>query len=694
MVNSPAANLRNIGVIGHGGTGKTTLVSAALYSSGAVNRLGRVDQGNALTDFDPEEIERQISIQSALARCTWKDSRITFLDTPGYSVFRSDTKACMRVADSATVVVDAVSGVEVMTEKVWEYVRTFRTPALFVINRLDRDNASFQRTLESCTDAFGREVVPVQLPIGEAESFSGIIDLIEMKAFRYQGDGNGKATVEEIPADFQADAQAAREVLVEMIAESDEQLMEEYFEKGDLEQEQMLTGLRNAVHKLRLFPLFCLSAVHNIGTDRLLDACHQYLPSPADRQQLVAGEGSETSWVTADPGAPFSALVFKTVADPFAGRISMMKVFTGKAAGDASMQNSRTGQAEKLANLSLTQGKQQDPTAEVVAGELCAVAKLKDTATGDTLRKKGNDILIEHVEFPKPVISFAIEPLSQSDEEKIGQATARLLEEDPTLHLERDAQTGELLLSGLGQLHVEVTVAKLAKRFGVNAKLNPPTVPYRETIRRPAEAEGRHKKQSGGRGQFAVAKVVLSPLPRGAGFEFEDKIFGGSISQSFRPAVEKGIVEAAGRGVIAGHPFVDFKATLVDGKEHAVDSSEIAFKIAGSLAFKAAAQDAAPVLLEPVMDLEITVPDESMGDVIGDLNSRRGRVQGMTPRKGRQIIQAQVPLSECLSYAIDLNSLTGGRGAYAMEFSHYDEVPPNVAQRVAEDSRQARAQET
>ena len=688
MAKFSTEELRNVGVIGHGDTGKTTLVSACLFTSGAVSRFGRVEDGNAVTDFDEEEHDRQISVQAAIAHAPWKKSEVTFVDTPGYAVFRAESKGALRVCDGAILAVDAVSGAEVMTEKAWEYLQGFGTPAIFVVNRLDRENSSFERAVESCADVFGREVVPVQLPIGEAHDFSGVVDLVEMKAYGYDADGNGKGKAMEIPEALAEAAQSARATLVEMVAESNEELLETYFEAGDLTDDQLTSGIRAAVHKCRLFPVFCTSGLHNIGTDRLLDACVNLLPSPADVQQLVERIDGEDVRADADSSAPMAALVFKTISDPFAGRINYLKVFSGTVKGDATVVNARSG-SERLTNLSSIQGKTLEPLDEAPAGKICAVAKLKDTATSDTLRAKGSDVVVEHVAFPQAAISFAIEPESKKDEEKIGSAIQRITDEDPTLRIERDAQTHELLLSGLGQLHVEVTLSKMKRRFGVNAKLHPPTVPYRETIRRRAEAEGRHKKQSGGRGQFGVAKIAVEPLPRGGGFEFQDKIFGGSISQSYRPAVEKGVLEAATRGILAGYPLVDFKVELLDGKEHAVDSSEMAFKIAGTLAFKEAIPLAAPVLLEPVMKIEVTVPDEALGDVMGDLNSRRGRVQGMDPRKGRQIIRAEAPLSELLSYAIELNSMTGGRGSYTMEYSRYDEVPPNVAQKVVADTKRA-----
>ena len=582
-----------------------------------------------------------------------------------------------------------MSGAQVMTEKVWEYMRDLRVPGVIVVNRLDRENSSFERAVESCVDSFGREVIALQLPIGAADQFTGIVDLLEMKAYTYAVDGNGKGTAGDIPDDMKETAEAAHEALVEMVAESNEEFLEIYFEEGGLTGDQLAAGVRDAVLEMRLFPVLCMSAAHNIGTDRILDACLNMLPSPTDRRQLLARKDGEDVWIDADADAPFAGLVFKTVSDAFAGRINYMKTFTGCAKADATVVNVRTGSNERLSNMSSVQGKQLEPLDEAVPGQIFAVTKLKDTGTSDTLRAKASEAVIEHVAFPKAAISFALEPESKGDEEKISNAIARLKDEDPTLGVERDPQTHELLLSGVGQLHVEVTLAKMKRRYGVNARLHPPKVPYRETIRGTAEAEGRHKKQSGGRGQFGVAKITVAPLPAGSGFQFEDKIFGGSISQSYRPAVEKGVIEASARGVLAGYPMVDFKVQLTDGKEHAVDSSEMAFKIAGSMAFKDALPRARPVLLEPIMKLEINVPDDAMGDVMGDLNSRRGRVQGMDPRKNRQIIHAEAPLAELLSYAVEFNSLTGGRGTYTMEFSRYDDVPPNVAQKVIEASKRA-----
>ncbi len=692
MAKITTADLRNVAVVGHGDTGKTTLVSACLYTAGAVNRMGLVDQGTTTTDYDDEEIARQISIQAALAHCDVDGKHITFIDTPGYAVFRPETKASMRVADGFALLIDAVSGPQVMSDKSWQYAREYDIPGFFVINRLDRENSSFQRTLDAIQARFGREAVALHIPIGKEHDLQGVVDLVEMKAFTYKQDGDGKAKAEDIPDELQAEAQSQREALVEMVAEGDEELMEVFFEKGDLTTEQLIQGIRTAVRQRLLFPVLCTAVLHGIGTDRVLHTISQYLPSPDERGTFSGTDPADDSEMSCavDASEPFAALVFKTVADPYAGRISLLKVFSGSAKADEPMLNPTSGATEKLANLSLVLGKHYEHTDEVVAGQLCAVAKLKDIHTGNTLCSKSRPVVIDPVVFPKAAIAFAVEPDSQADEEKISEALARLLEEDPSITIKRDPETHELLVSGLGQLHIEVTMAKLDRRFHVKTHIHPPTVPYHETIRLTAKGEGRHKKQSGGRGQFGVCVIEISPLPSGSGFEFEDKIFGGSIPQQFRPAVEKGVVEAAHRGAVVGFPIVDFKCTLLDGKFHAVDSSEIAFKVAGALAFKEAAAHAQPVLLEPVMDVEITVPDDNMGDVMGDLNSRRGRVQGMEPLGHQQMIKAQIPLAEVLSYAPDLNSMTGGRGTYTLEFSHYEDVPAHISQKVIEEIKAKR----
>ncbi len=683
-------SIRNVGVIGHGDAGKTSLVSAFLFCTGAVNRLGRVDDGNTVTDYDEDEIERKITINTALAHCEWNKCKLNLLDTPGYSAFIMDTKACLIAAEIGLTVVDAVAGVEVQTEKAWEFCEENELPRAIVISKLDRDRASFRRTLKSLHGAFGREVVPVQLPIGQEQDFTGIVDLIANKAYRYTPDGSGNFTEEEIPEDLKKDAESRREELVEMIAESDDELMEKFFEEGTLGDEDLVRGLRQSIRERKIYPAFVVSSTANIGVKQLLDHAVALFPSPLERAPvaLVDGDGGEQGTVEVSGDGPAAAYVFKTLADPFAGRINLLKVFSGNVKSDDTLENVARRQDERLGTLQVFQGKSHDPVPEVKAGDLCGVLKLKETVTGDTLAHSSFKKLFPKVTFPEPAISFAVEPKSRGDEEKISGAISRLLEEDPSVSFRRDPQTNEFLLSGSGQLHVEVVVAKLKKKYGVEVLLKPPKVPYRETITGSADVQGRHKKQTGGHGQYGDCKIKMEPLERGAGFQFENEIFGGSIPRQYIPAVEKGIQEAADKGYLAGYPVVDFKVVLYDGSYHDVDSSEMAFKIAGSLAFKKGMEAARAVLLEPIMNVEVYVPEESAGDVMGDLNSRRGRIQGMDMKGSTQIIRAQVPFAELLTYAPTLTSLTGGRGSYHMEHSHYDIVPPHLAEKIVAESKE------
>jgi elongation factor G len=689
------ANIRNVAIVGHGGSGKTSLASAMLFDAGAVNRLGKVEEGNTLTDFEDDEIERQISLSAALAFCEWDKTKINLLDTPGYGNFISDARSALHVADAALVTVCAVAGVEVQTEKVWGYAEEFGLPRLLVINRLDRDRASFERTLESVQQAFGRAAIPIQLPLGEEKDFRGIIDLLQMKAFVWAGDEKGSFKQEEIPAELKDQADAARTALVEMVAEGDDALMEKFFEAGELTEEELLTGLKNEIREGRLFPILTVSATHNIGVQRLLDNIVDLAPSPAERGPAVGKDPSSGDELTrkVSEDEPSSTFVFKTIADPYAGRITMFRVMSGSLKSDSPYHNMDKDLTERVGALSLLQGKTTTPVSEVKAGDIAAVAKLKETQTGDTLCDKAAPIVYEKLKFPEPVISFAIEPKSRGDEEKISQAMQRLAEEDVMLAYHRDASSNELILSGTGQLHIEVVVGRLKRKFGVEVDLHPPKVPYRETITASAEAHGRHKKQTGGHGQFADCRIRMEPLPRGGDFEFVNDIFGGSIPKQYIPAVEKGIQEARMKGFLAGCQVVDFKVSVYDGKHHEVDSSEMAFKIAGSLAFKEAMQQCRPILLEPIMNVEVFVPDETTGDVLGDLNSRRGRTQGMEKKGTQTAIKAQVPMSEMLSYEPVLTSMTGGRGAFNMEYSHYEQVPAQVQQKIIEEYKRAKEEE-
>jgi len=690
------ADIRNVALVGHGGSGKTSLASAFLWVSGAVNRLGKVDDGTAITDFDDEEVARKISLQAALAHLDWKGKKVNLIDTPGYGAFLADAKAALAVADTALLLVEGVAGVQVVTARVFGYAEERSLPVIFAVNKLDRERASFERCLEEIQGRFGRAAVPLQLPVGREHDFHGVIDLLTLKLHRYGTDDKGAVGVEEIPADLQEAAGQARAALTEMIAESDEALMERFFEAGELTPEQLTAGLVGAVAKRKVFPVLCSAATRLTGARSLLDALVLLAPEPGWRGEARGAhpdDGSEIG-IPVDPAAPTSLFVFKTIADPFAGRISLFRVCSGTVRGDSSVVNVRTGAAERLGHPSFMQGKQIEAAAELRAGDLGVVTKLKDTQTNDTLADPARRIRYAPIEFPAPSIAYAVEPKSKGDEDKISTALARLIEEDPVLKVGRDPRTHELLVSGTSDVHVEVAVTKMKKKFGVEAVLHPPKVAYLETITRRVEnVEGKHKKQTGGRGQFAVCVIHLEPLERGSGFKFVDKIFGGSIPQNYRPAVEKGVAETAARGVLAGCPVVDFQVTLVDGKYHDVDSSEMAFKIAGSLAFKEAVRAARPVLLEPIMHVEITAPEEYMGEIMGNLSSRRGKPQGMESHGSDQVIKAEVPMSEMLTYASTLKSITSDRGSYQMEFHHYEQAPAQVQEHLVAEAAKHRQHE-
>ncbi len=677
-----AEHIRNVALVGHSGSGKTQLASAALFDAGMVNRLGKVDEGNTVTDFDEEEIARKHTLSSSVAFAERDRVKVNFIDTPGVANFLSDTRAAMRVTDAALVIVDAVAGVEVQTEKVWGMASEVNAPCLVVLNRLDRERASLERALASLRDAFGREVVPIQLPIGEEKGFEGVIDLVAMRALRFSG-GAEEPTEAAIP-DAQAEAAgSARETLIEMVAEADDSLMEKFFEAGTLSQDELERGLRTAVGQRLIFPLLCTSALGNVGIQPLLDAVVTYLPSAADRPlPAVARENGEAAAYDASADATVAAFVWKTIADPFAGRITLFRVAAGTLTADQAVHNVTRDTTERLGGLAVMQGKTQTAVERVNAGDLGAVTKLKDTQTSDTLGARDNGFVFPAIAFAEPVLSYAIEPKSRGDEEKISSSLQRLQEEDPTIRYARDAQTKQLLLSGQGQQHIEVMVAKLKRRFGVEVNLKLPRIPYRETITASTEAHGRHKKQTGGHGQFGDCKIRVEPLPRGQDFDFANQIFGGSIPRQFIPAVEKGIHEAREKGYLAGYPMVDFRVTLYDGQFHAVDSNEMSFKMAGRLAFRDAMSRARPTLLEPVMDVEVRAPGDFAGDLMGDLNGRRGRIGGMETRGASTVIKAQVPMAEMLTYEQQLTSATGGRGSYHMEFSHYEEVPVHLHARV------------
>lgn len=686
QVESPA-RIRNVALAGHNDTGKTTLASSMLFVSGAQPRAGRVEDRTAVTDFDPEEHERGISIGLATCRLTWRDHAVQLLDCPGYGIFFSETRAGLRVADAALVCVGAVAGVEVNTEKVVACAEEFGIPVAFCLTRLDRERADFQRALESIQAAFGRQALPLQLPIGSEKEFSGVVDLLTRTATTWNG-GDGKPTSVPVPAELADDVEAWRNRLVEAVAESDEALLEQFFEEGALTDEELRRGLEAAVASRKLFPVVLSAGAQHVGTTALLDLIVDLLPSPAARTFPASGVDGGDVALSADPAEPLIAIAFKTLNDPFTGRLTLVRVVSGTLANDAQIWNVRAGQAEKAHGIVHVQGKQGTTTPRLIAGEIGAIPKLKHATTGDTFTARESPLRVAWIRIAEPAMSFALEPKSKGDEEKIGDAIHRLIEEDPSLHAGRDAQTGEFLLSGTGQLHVEIALSRLRRRSNVEVILHPPKVPYRETIGRPAEGHGRHKKQSGGRGQFADCKIKVEPLPRGEDFEFVDEIFGGAIPQNFRPAVEKGIQEARQRGFLAGYPMVDFRVRLLDGQYHDVDSSELAFKIAGSLAYKEAMEKAAPTILEPVMQVEIQTSDEFMGDIMSDLSHRRGRPQGMDSKNGAQIISALVPMAEMLNYAQALRSMTQDRSSFHMEYSHYEEVPRPVQEKLIQQARQ------
>ncbi len=673
-------SIRNVAVVGHSDTGKTSLVSAMLFNAGVVNRLCKVDDGNTTTDFDEDEHERRITINTAVAHFDHRGTKINLIDTPGYGIYTTDAVQGLRVADGALLLISAVSGVEVQTDRLWKAAAGFELPVLLGINLMDRDRASFERTVEALQKRFGREVTPIQVPIGEESGFSGVVDLISGKAYSWPHDESGKASEVDVPADLADQVAAAREELMEMVAEQDEELMEAYLEAGKLDTETFTGGLKKAIAERSLYPVFAMSGGRNIGVQPVMDALSSLLPSPNWRP-LTVNIGGESREIAVTTEGPFSAYVFKTISDPYTGRISLFRVLSGGVNSDETVTNANTRNNERLGALSVLQGKELEHVTELAPGDIGAVPKLKDTHTGDTLCAAKTDITFPPVPIPEAAISFALEPKSKGDEDKLAAALSKIRDEDPTITVGRDPQTKEQLISGTGQLHVEVVVSRLKKRFKVDVELHQPKVPYRETVTSTGEVTTRHKKQTGGSGQFAECKIIMEPNP-GGGYEFVDKIFGGSISQGYRPAVDKGVQEAAEKGVLAGYPMVDFKVTLVDGKEHTVDSSEMAFKIAGRKAFRQCAAKCKPTMLEPIMQVEVYIPDDSMGDVMGDLNSRRGRVQGMDTEDDTTTVRAQVPLAELLTYAPTLRSITGGRGDFHMEFSRYDEIPKQLQEKI------------
>ncbi len=680
------SHIRNVGTFGHGGEGKTSLVEAILFNTGINTRLGRVDDGSSVMDYEPEEINRKISISASLAHFEWDKHEIHVIDTPGYANFIAEAKASMRVVDGAMIVVGANSGVKVQTETVWGYANEFGVPRILYVSKMDTERADFLRVVEEAKKTFpSQPAVPVQLPIGKEGNFKGVVDLIHQKAYVYREDGSGQFERKEVPPEIKEEAARFREKMVESVVEMDDQLMEKYLESGEVSTEEILKCLRKGTIEKKIVPAACGSSIRNIGIQPLLDLIILCFPSPLERGAAEGKNPKNGGIEKREPkeDGPFSAFVFKTIADPFAGKLSLFRVYSGSINADSTVYNSKKEVKERIGQIFLMEGKKQKPVGFASLGDIVAVAKLKETTTGDTFSDEKMPILFEETKPPLPVISYALTPKSKGDEDKITSSLARIHEEDPTMMLGRDEQTGEILLSGVGQTHVEVIVEKLKRKFGVEVNLSVPKVPYKETIR--GSKTGiiyRHKKQTGGRGQFAEVHFDISPLPRGTGFEFENALTGMNVPRNFVPAVEKGVVEAMQSGVLAGFPVVDVKVRFYDGKSHEVDSSEMAFKLAAIMAFKKGVQDANPVLLEPIMKVEVTVPDEYIGDIIGDLNSRRGRVLGVEGRGNYQVVQANVPMSEMLKYAPDLNSKTGGRGIFTMEFSHYEEVPAQLTEKI------------
>jgi elongation factor G len=701
------SDIRNVALVGHAHCGKTTLISALLLAAKMTDRLGRVDDGSAVTAYDEEDVARRTTMQNALAFAEWRGVKINLLDTPGFPMFVHEARAALLPVEAALLIVNAACGVEAMTRRVWKFGEEFNLPRAIVVNQMDHPRADYERTMNALREGFGRQVVPVQLPIlegnGQSPSFRGVVDLVTMQAFVYEPDGSGCGRLSEIPVRLREEAVAAHQALVELVAEGKDELMEEFFREGTIPEQHLIIALHEAIREDRIFPVLFSSGLRNVGSDRLLDFLQVYAPSPVERVPVAArgavrGEEATAAVLSAvqdgqvpvaemvlrkvDDNEPLSLYIFKTMSDPFTGRISFFKVFSGIAKSDATVTNYTHRGAERLAHLTVMQGRTATPIAELHAGDVGAVAKLRDTYTGDTLGDAGHEIFFDPVTMPEPAVTYAIEPKTRADEEKLAPAVHKLMEEDLMVRFYRDDATHEFLLAGSGQPHIESIVHRLRRRYHTEVTLKAPKVPYRETIRASADAQGRHKKQSGGHGQFGDCKIRIEPLPLGSGFEFVNEIFGGAIPRGFIPAVEKGIQEAASRGWVAGFPMVDFRAVLYDGSYHDVDSNELSFRLAGRLAFRNCMEQSKPVLLEPVMRVEIEAPEGFTGVLMGDLTGRRGRVQGMGSGRGTTVIRAEVPMAEMLSYGATLTSLTQGLGSFHMEMSRYDVVPTAAAEKV------------
>jgi elongation factor G len=697
------SEIRNVAVVGHAQSGKTTLIAALLHAAKMTPTQGRVEDGSAVTAYDEEEVARGLTMQNAVAFAEWQGAKINLVDTPGFHMFTHEARAALLPVESAIIVVNAQNGVEPVTERVWRFAEEANVPRIVLVNQMDHPKAGggggLSALIEDLHERWGRNCVPVQLPIADAQGFHGVVDLVTMESFFYTMGGDGRGKTGEMPASLAAQAKEAHEALVELVAEGKDELMEEFFEKGTIPEDHLIAALHEAIREDRIFPVLFTSGLGNVATDHLLDFLKVYAPAPIERApfavitpaaQAAAAEGesaADASTRKVDDNEPAGMVVFKTMSDPFAGRISFFKVVSGIIKNDMTVENyTRRGQ-EKLSHLSVMQGRKAIDVPELHAGDLGAVAKLRDTLTGDTLGQKGADMQIELASMPEPAMTYAIEPKSRADEDKLAPAIHKLMEEDLLIRFFRDPQTNEFLIAGAGQPHIEAIVSRLKKRYHAEVTLKAPKVPYRETIRGRADAQGRHKKQTGGHGQFGDCKIKMEPLARGGGFEFANEIFGGAIPRQFVPAVEKGIVESAARGFLAGYPVVDFKVTVYDGSYHDVDSNELSFKMAGRIAFRKCMEQAKPCLLEPIMKVEIEAPDDFAGTLMGDLNSRRGRVQGMETKGRTTIINAEVPMAEMLTYGTQLTSMTQGKGSYRMEMDHYDIVPQPVAEKILANAK-------
>jgi len=676
-------NIRNVVLLSHSGAGKTSASEAVLFTAGTITRLGKVEDGTTTSDYDPDETKRQISINLSILPCQWKGVKINLIDTPGYSDFVGEVKAAMRVVEGAIIVVCAASGIEIGTEQVWSYCEEAELPRLIFINKMDRENADFYRTLEQLRSKFGSRCLPLQLPIGAQDSFEGTVDLLTMKT-------GSEATEAELPPSLQAKVNSFHEKLVETVAEVDDKLIEKYLEGKELSREELGGGLRQAVLGGRIVPILAGSATKNIGFPLLLDAINSYLPSAKERDVVIVGDSASERLKPAQDG-PLGAVVFKTSADPYVGKLTYFRVYNGVINSNSQVWNANRGGAERIGQLFILRGKNQEPVSQLGAGDIGAVAKLTTTSTGDTLCSQDKPVKITPIEFPEPAFSLAVHPMTKANVDKLGTALSRLAEEDPTLQVRRDADTNEIILSGIGESQLEVVAEKMMRKFGVGVKLETPKVPYKETITIPTKAEYKHRKQTGGHGQYGHVLLELEPLPRGSGHEFVKRVVGGAIPRNYIPAVEKGVNEAFQEGVLARYPVTDVRATVYDGSFHPVDSSDICFKIAGAGALKKGLSQGQPVLLEPIMNIKVTVPEDFTGDIIGDLNTKRARVQGMSPEDGFNVIEAQVPLAEILRYAIDLKSITQGRGSYKTELSHYEEVPPHIVQKIIAERQAEKA---